>query len=135
MTGFSSTVQSVAPRVEKFTRLAEPEAVKYVIGAMQAVDAEYTQNSFAEGNRVRDRLAEGLETAGIPASFEYQGSVPLDVHVRGNSDIDLLVLHAGFVTVDAAAQAAYTYYDAPGKSPAEELAGPRSQVLAKAVYL
>jgi hypothetical protein len=117
-------------KVEKFQQLAEPEAVKYAIGAMQAVDSEYTRKSYAEGNRVRDRLAEGLVAAGIPAAFDYQGSVPLDVHVRGNSDIDLLVLHDGFVTVEAAAQAAYSYYDLPGKTPAKELAGLRKECIA-----
>jgi hypothetical protein len=59
-------------KVEKFQQLAGPEAVKYAIGAMQAVDSEYTLKSYAEGNRVRDRLAEGLSTAGIPAVFDYQ---------------------------------------------------------------
>ena len=126
---FVEAIKATA-KVEKFQQLAEPEAVKYAIGAMQAVDSEYTLKSYAEGNRVRDRLAEGLSTAGIPAVFDYQGSVPLDVHVRGNSDIDLLVLHDGFVTVEAAAQAAYAYVDAPGKTPAEELADLRQECIA-----
>jgi hypothetical protein len=117
-------------KLEKFQQLAEPEAVKYAIGAMQAVDTDYTLKSYAEGNRVRDRLAEGLAAANIPAAFDYQGSVPLDVHVRGNSDVDLLVLHEGFVTVDAAAKTAYSYYDIPGKTPAEELAGLRAEYIA-----
>ena len=117
-------------KVEKFQQLAEPEAVKYAIGAMQAVDAEYTKKSYEEGNRVRDRLGEGLSTAGIPALFDYQGSVPLDVHVRGNSDIDLLVLHDGFVTVEAAVQAAYSYSDRPGKTLSEELADLRKECVA-----
>jgi len=38
--------------------------------------------------------------AGISATFEYQDSVPLNIHIRFASDIDLLVLHAAFVTVD-----------------------------------
>lgn len=117
-------------KLEKFQQLAEPEAVKYAIGAMQAVDADYTLKSYAEGNRVRDRLAEGLAAANIPAAFDYQGSVPLDVHVRGNSDVDLLVLHDAFVTVDAAAKTAYSYHDIPGKTPAEELAGLRAECIA-----
>jgi hypothetical protein len=37
-------------KLEKFQQLAEPEAVKYAIGAMQAVDADYTLKSYAEGN-------------------------------------------------------------------------------------
>lgn len=107
---------STLRKAEKFTNLAEPEAVKYSIGAMQAVDAEYTSKSFTEGDRVKNQLADGLNNAGIAVTFDYQGSVPLDVHVRGNSDIDLLVLHAGFVTVDAAAQQQYTYTDVPGSA-------------------
>lgn len=121
---------SATTKIEKFQQLAEPEAVKYAIGAMQAVDAEYTRKSYAEGNRVRDRLAEGLSAASIPAMFDYQGSVPLDVHVRGNSDIDLLVLHDGFVTVDAAARAAYSYYDIPNMTPAQWLADLRKECIA-----
>jgi len=117
-------------KVEKFQQLAEPETVKYAIGGMQAVDAEYTKKSYEEGNRVRDRLGEGLSTAGVPAVFDYQGSVPLDVHVRGNSDIDLLVLHDGFVTVEAAAKDAYSYTDLPGKTPSEELADLRKECVA-----
>ena len=118
---------SAATKLEKFQRLTEPEAVKYAIGVMQPVDAEYTQKSYDEGNRVRDRLIEGLTAAYIPAAFDYQGSVPLDVHVRGNSDIDLLVLHAGFVTVDTAVDAAYTYSSYAGKSATQELADLRKE--------
>ncbi len=108
-------------KTEKFEKLTQPQAVKYAIGAMQAVDEEYTRNSYAEGNRVRDRLAEGLTTLEIPAAFEYQGSVPLDVHVRGNSDVDLLVLHDGFVTAEVAVWGAYNYAAHGGRTPTEEL--------------
>ncbi|PPC88024.1 MAG: hypothetical protein CTY39_01445 [Hyphomicrobium sp.] len=114
---------------EKFTSIAQPESVKYAIGAMQRVDDEYTQNSYAEGNRVRDRLAEGLTAANLPATYEYQGSVPLDVHVRGNSDIDLLVLHAGFVTAELEVWQQYGYVKAGsgGKSVTDELAELRKE--------
>lgn len=108
-------------KMEKYASISEPESVKYALGAMQRVDDEYTQNTYAEGNRVRDRLAEGLLTANIPATFEYQGSVPLDVHVRGNSDIDLLVLHDGFVTVTQEVNQQFSYNDYKGKSPTDEL--------------
>lgn len=108
---------------EKFESISEPAPVKYALGSMQRVDDEYTKNSYAEGNRVRDRLSEGLAVANIPVTFEYQGSVPLDVHVRGNSDVDLLVLHDGFVTVDPKAkiQYQYHYFEHQGKPAIEEL--------------
>ncbi len=117
---FSEALSS-SRKLEKFASINEPESVKYALGSMQRVDDEYTQNTYAEGNRVKDRLAEGLLQANIPVSFEYQGSVPLDVHVRGNSDIDLLVLHDGFVTVDPVVKHQYSYSDYRGKSATAEL--------------
>lgn len=110
-------------RSEKFESVSEPESVKYAIGSMQPVDDDYTRNTYAEGDRVRDRLSEGLSspTVNIPVTFEYQGSVPLDVHVRGNSDIDLLVLHDGFVTADQTARQHHAYSDYKGKPATDEL--------------
>jgi len=114
---------------ERYESLAEPEAVKYAVGAMQPVEAAYTLESYTEGGRVRDRLAEGLDAAKIPAAFEFQGSVPLDVHVRGNSDVDLLVLHDAFVTYDDDAKTAFPHlYTGPyGKSAIDELRNLRSE--------
>ncbi|MBK8752959.1 MAG: hypothetical protein IPL99_15595 [Candidatus Competibacteraceae bacterium] len=110
-------------RTEKFESITESESVKYALGSMQPVDDDYTKNTYTEGNRVRDRLLEGLSspTVNIPVTFEYQGSVPLDVHVRGNSDIDLLVLHNGFVTADQMARQHHTYSDYKGKPATDEL--------------
>jgi hypothetical protein len=126
----SATLEAFAGvrKQEKFVAIAEPEAVKYAIGAMQAVDVEYTQKSYEEGNRVRDQLLSGLNAAGTTVEFDYQGSVPLDVHVRGNSDIDLLVLHDGFVTVDQAASAKYNYTTLGG-SATDELKTLREQCI------
>lgn len=112
---------------EIFESVNEPEPVKYALGSMQKVDDEYTKNSYAEGNRVRDRLSEGLTAINVPVTFEYQGSVPLDVHVRGNSDIDLLVLHDAFVTVDPAVNQQYNYPNYQGKSAIEELRDLRNE--------
>lgn len=118
-------------KIEKFESVPEPESVKYALGSMQPVDDDYTRNTYAEGNRVRDRLSEGLSspTVNIPVTFEYQGSVPLDVHVRGNSDIDLLVLHDGFVTVDQAARQHHAYSDYKGKTAIEELYSLRKEAI------
>lgn len=113
---------------ERFAELAEPEAIKYAIGAMQAVDEHYTKKSYEEGNRIKSALESGLSNAGISTTFDYQGSVPLDVHVRGNSDIDLLVLHAEFVTIDPNVAQNFSYSDAPG-SPIESLKTLRSECI------
>jgi hypothetical protein len=86
--------------VEAYESRGTTEAVKYALGAMQALEEKYTKISIEEGDRVRDQLRTGLNNAGIPVEFEYQGSVPLNIHIRFASDIDLLVLHGGFVTLD-----------------------------------
>lgn len=76
---------------------SEGTAVKYALGAMQPIDADYTQNTYREGDRVKNQL----EKAGLACEFEYQGSVTSDTHIRARSDIDLLTLTCRFVTVDA----------------------------------
>ncbi|MBV6410672.1 MAG: hypothetical protein GAKPKEKM_01494 [Rhodocyclaceae bacterium] len=85
---------------EAYETRSQSEATKYALGAMQALEPKYTQVSVQEGERVRNQLNTGLQNVGIPVTFEYQGSVPLDIHIRFASDIDLLVLHDEFVTLD-----------------------------------
>lgn len=68
---------------------------RYALGAMQAVDRAYTQKSLDEAERVAEQLRKGLP---ISVTTRLQGSVPLDVHVRGVSDVDLLVLRTDFLT-------------------------------------
>lgn len=94
---------------EAYESRGKTEAIKYALGAMQELEERYTRISIEEGNRVRDQLKAGLSTANIPVTFEYQGSVPLNIHIRFASDIDLLVLHGGFVSLDWNGPQAYTY--------------------------
>lgn len=104
-----SFAQDAAALREAYEDRATTEAVKYALGAMQELEAKYTKISIEEGGRVRDQLNAGLTAVGIPATFDYQGSVPLNIHIRFASDIDLLVLHGAFVTVDWAGTRASTY--------------------------
>jgi hypothetical protein len=90
---------------EAYQRRTPGRATKYALGAMQAVDADYTRNSYEEGNRVLRQLQEGL-AGEISVEFKYQGSVPLDIHIRGISDIDMLVLRNDFHTYDPSGPAA-----------------------------
>lgn len=75
---------------------------EYLVSAMQPIDAEYTDNTFKEAERVRSQLGSGLPWE-FGAGFDYQGSVTSDTHIRIHSDIDLLVLHSAFVSLDAGA--------------------------------
>ena len=105
----SSYTTDSANFTEAYESRGKTEAIKYALGAMQELEAKYTKISIEEGDRVREQLRTGLSNAGIPVTFEYQGSVPLNIHIRFSSDIDLLVLHDAFVTVDWSGPRAHTY--------------------------
>ncbi|MBH1945399.1 hypothetical protein I5L01_14315 [Erythrobacter sp. YJ-T3-07] len=78
-------------------RATEQPYTRYALGAMQAVDPAYTQKSHDEADRVAKQLRSGLS---IPIEMRLQGSVPLDVHIRGVSDVDLLVIRTDFLRYD-----------------------------------
>lgn len=87
---------------------------KYVLGAMQEVDPEYTSISLREAERVKSQLNASLNAASISHSFELQGSVPANLHIRGISDIDLLVIDGRFHCYDPqGARALAGHYNTP----------------------
>lgn len=71
---------------------------RYALGSMQEVSAEYTRISLETAERVGRQLNTGLTTAGFSVDFRLQGSVPLNVHIRGISDVDLLNIDTSFFT-------------------------------------
>ena len=79
---------------------------RYALGAMQAVSDRYTQISIETAERVGKQLITNLP---MSVSFRLQGSVPLDVHIRGVSDVDLLTLDGRFLTYNPYASRANTY--------------------------
>lgn len=85
---------------------------RYAIGAMQAVDPDYTRISLETAERVGKQLRSGLVNQGFEVDFRLQGSVPLDVHIRGVSDVDLLNLDTSFLTYHGAGPRA-GYYTSP----------------------
>ncbi|MBD9541299.1 hypothetical protein IB276_17730 [Ensifer sp. ENS04] len=97
-----------AAQVEVFIKSLTDEAwqkraqnqpyTRYALGAMQEVGPEYTQISLNTANRVGKQLNEGLSSRGWEVDFRLQGSVPLNVHIRGVSDVDLLTLDTDFLT-------------------------------------
>jgi hypothetical protein len=70
--------------------------LKYVRYAMKGVEKEYTQKSKLAGERVQNHLKEKL----TDVVFRYQGSIMTNTHIRGASDIDLLVICDKFYTFD-----------------------------------
>lgn len=94
---------------EAYQYRSKSEQVQYVLGAMQELEPTYTKKTYAEGDRVKNQLSSALAQIGISVDFEYQGSVPLNIHIRAASDIDLLVLHTEFLTFDSTGPAAGRY--------------------------
>jgi hypothetical protein len=71
---------------------------RYALGAMQEVGPDYTRISLETARRVGRQLEEGLTRAGYSVEFRLQGSVPLNTHIRGVSDVDLLNLDTNFTS-------------------------------------
>ncbi|SJL35215.1 hypothetical protein PGIN_YH522_00342 [Porphyromonas gingivalis] len=72
------------------------DVVQYVKKAMCAVDEDYTRKTKEAGEAAKGHLERVLRDV----SFEYQGSVMTDTHIKGVSDIDLLVLCEKFYGSD-----------------------------------
>lgn len=97
-TAFVFDSASVDVGLESYQELSESAAIKYAIGAMQPVATRYTEISFEEGKRVADSLINSLSKIDCQATYEFQGSVPLDIHIKGVSDVDVLIFHPYFTT-------------------------------------
>lgn len=82
---------------EVYKRVDQSDSVRYVVGAMQPIDPAYTENTFAQAERVCNQLGNRLT---IECESEYQGSVTNDTHIKAQSDIDVLMLIDKFFTVE-----------------------------------
>ncbi|MCF0052064.1 hypothetical protein LXM25_18495 [Dyadobacter sp. LJ53] len=134
MTNFTKKLQNLQARrydistgkyslKESFKRGLYGESTTYALEAMEPIEEEYTRNTFRASERVKAQLENGLREYGIEASFRYQGSVPTDTHIRLHSDIDLLTIHEGFVTLEPPQKP-----DSPYKGdPLQELANLRAK--------
>lgn len=91
----------VAGLNEAYSHLpGEDSAVQYAIGAMQPIDPDYTRRTIEERDRVQKQLSDGFALAGLKVSFDYQGSVTNDTHIRAHSDVDLLTVTEQFHAVE-----------------------------------
>lgn len=82
---------------EVYGRINQSESVKYVVGAMQPIDPEYTKNTYDQGERVCNQLKNKLSGN---CEYKYQGSVTNDTHIKAHSDIDLLVLTGKYIGLE-----------------------------------
>lgn len=78
------------------SKTTDRDVVQYVKRAMCAVDSDYTRKTKEAGAAAKGHLERVLRDV----SFEYQGSVMTDTHIKGVSDIDLLVLCNKFYSTE-----------------------------------
>lgn len=72
------------------------DILRYVTLAMNGVEPAYTERSREAGEKVKAHLKESLSDV----VYKYQGSVMTNTHIKGNSDIDLLVITEKFYSFD-----------------------------------
>lgn len=121
----SATYSEYQPILESYQALSQGKYVKYAIGSMQPVNQKYTNISHREGERVIKSLMDGL--GHHSPDFELQGSLPMNLHLRHNSDVDILVLHGQFFRYTH--PAIRTYFPYAGRDIVFEVEGLRNDAV------
>ena len=81
---------------DELASISYSDVLYYVKLAMNGVNPDYTQRSKDAGEQVKRHLLNG----GLAdVTFQYQGSVMTNTHIKGYSDIDLLAISQKFHTV------------------------------------
>ena len=85
------------------------KSFQYALVSMQEVDAQYTAISYREAERVAKQIDSGLLRRGKLMTVELQGSLPLNVHLRRVSDVDMLAWPLSYFVFDTYGVAAPGY--------------------------
>ncbi|MEQ8687683.1 MAG: hypothetical protein RIE86_20425 [Imperialibacter sp.] len=81
---------------QELATISYSDVLKFIRLAMKGVEPEYTRRTREAGERVKDHLGAELNTV----EYKYQGSVMTDTHIKGYSDIDLVVISSKFYYYD-----------------------------------
>jgi len=100
---------------EDYQKRATNTATMYTLGAMQEVNPRSTQISIEEADKVQKTLSDGLKHHSLCPVFRKQGSVPLNVHIYGGSDVDLLVIEGTYLSVEPCPNSQKTYSNYTGR--------------------
>lgn len=119
----SSLLDSVTQGYQNKTK---SKSFQYALVSMQEVDAKYTAISYREAERVAKQLDSGLLKNGKVVTVELQGSLPLNVHLRRVSDVDMLVWPFNFFVYDSYGVAASSY-SASTSNAVSEISNLRSE--------
>lgn len=95
---------------EAVTRENLSETERYLLGAMEQVSPQQTEIVLRTGERVKNQLEKYLNNEGLYPSFDYQGSVTNNTHIKIYSDIDLIVASGSFYTATQGAFASVSDY-------------------------
>ncbi|WP_418603922.1 hypothetical protein [Hwangdonia sp.] len=82
---------------DELSTISYNKILVYVRTAMKGVPPEYTKKSKDAGERVKGHLSKELQNV----KYKYQGSVMTNTHIKGISDIDLLVICDKFYNWDS----------------------------------
>jgi hypothetical protein len=80
---------------EDLSTISDSDLLVYIRLAMNAVPPDYTAKSKEAGEMVKKHLSKEL----IDVVYKYQGSVMTDTHIKGASDIDLLVITSKYYRI------------------------------------
>ncbi|WP_458379272.1 hypothetical protein [Pseudomonas chlororaphis] len=95
-----SLSKSLNESFESYEGLKESTGIKYVVGAMAPVSKRGTEISKSEGQRVANSLIKSLETRNENVTSVLQGSVALNIHIKGASDVDMLIVERDTLFVE-----------------------------------
>lgn len=109
---------------ESFKRNQYGDSITYTLEAMDQIDPVYTQNTYDICDKVKGHLKKGLLEYQVDVDFRYQGSVPTNTHIKLYSDLDLLTIHQGFVTLQAPQKPDFPYEG----NPVEDLKDMRRKI-------
>jgi len=95
--------------IETYRNKTKSRSFQYALVSMQAVDEQYTAISYREAERVAKQIDAALLKRNKFVDVQLQGSLPLNVHLRRVSDVDMLVWPWSFFAFDRFGPAASTY--------------------------
>lgn len=98
---------------ESFKRNQYGDPISYALESMEPIDQQYTHNTYTACEKVWGHIKNGLAEANIDADYRYQGSVPTNTHIKNYSDIDLLTIHQGFITLEPPQKPMFPYQGDP----------------------
>jgi len=85
---------------DSFNKFDYGEGIKYVLESMQPVNPNYTTNTYEACERIQKNIKPVLNDSNYNVEFKFQGSVPLNTHIKLYSDIDQLVITNRYHTLE-----------------------------------